>query len=151
MKLFAIIFLAVGLLFAFIGLGWTYTMLSEATSYEFKEEWVGPLVFGGVGMLFAAIGGGILYSQAKQKARRELLLRTGRKLKAIVSNVYFNTSISINNRHPRIVECITEVSGRKHTFKSHNIWGQQTLEVGQEISVYLDARDDTNYWVEVGG
>lgn len=150
MKLFAIIFLSVGLLFAFIGLGWTYTLMSEAASYEFKEEWIGPLVFGGVGMLFAAIGGGILYSQAKQKARRELLLRTGRKLRAIISNVYFNTSISINNRHPRIVECIAEVSGKKHTFKSHNIWGQQILEVGQEISVYLDARDDTNYWVEVG-
>lgn len=150
MKLFAIIFLSVGLLFAFIGLGWTYTMMSEASSYEFKEEWIGPLVFGGVGMLFAAIGGGILYSQAKQKARRELLLRTGRKLRAVISNVYFNTSISINNRHPLVVECIAEVSGKKQTFKSHNIWEQQTLEVGQEISVYLDSRDHTNYWVEIG-
>jgi hypothetical protein len=64
--------------------------------------------------------------------------------------MYYNTSITINNRHPLVLECVAEVSGRKHTFKSHNIWNRTDFEVGNEIFVYIDTRDDTNFWVDTG-
>lgn len=150
MKLLAIIFLSIGLLFVFIGLGWIYTLTAGSESVVFSEEWIGPLIFTGMGLLFSAIGGGILYFQAKQKAKRELLMRTGRKLRAAINEVYFNTSISMNNRHPQIVECVAEVSGKKQTFKSHNIWSHKQFTPGQETTVYIDSRDASNYWVEVG-
>jgi hypothetical protein len=150
MKLFAIIFLSIGLLFVFIGLGWVYTLTTGTETTEFSEEWIGPLIFAGMGLLFTAIGGGVLYSQAKQKAKRELLIRTGRKVRAVISEVYYNTSISMNNRHPQIVECVAEVSGKKQTFKSHNIWSHTTFAPAQEVTVYVDPRDASNYWVEVG-
>lgn len=149
MKLFAIIFLSVGLLFVFIGLGWGSFLVRGPEASGFSEEWIGPLVFAGMGLVFASIGGGILYFQAKQKAKRELLMRTGKKVRAAISDVYYNTSISMNNRHPLIIECVAEVSGRKQTFKSHNIWSQKQFSPGQEISVYVDSRDATNYWIEV--
>lgn len=149
MKIFGIIFLSVGLLFAVIGLGWVYG-LSNSSTGGFQEEWIGPAVFTFIGLLFASIGGGVLYFIAKQKARRELLLRTGNKLRAVISEVYFNTTISVNGRHPLIVECAAVVSGQKKTFKSHNIWSQKQFSQGEEIAVYVDSRDATNFWVEVG-
>jgi hypothetical protein len=150
MKLFASIFLGLGLLFAFIGLGWFYVFVTDSDTTGFSEEWIGPLVFTFVGLVFACIGGGILYYQAKQREKRELLLRSGRKLRAVISNMYYNTTISINNRHPLVIECLAELSGSKHTFKSHNVWGPTPYEIGQEVAVYVDTRDSTNYWVEVG-
>ncbi|MBK8291326.1 MAG: hypothetical protein IPK96_10690 [Flammeovirgaceae bacterium] len=150
MKLFGIIFLSIGLLFAFIGLGWIYVFISSQTGTTLSEEWIGPGIFTFIGLLFASIGGGVLYFIAKQKAKRELLIRTGKKLRAAISNVYYNTSITVNNRHPLIIECVAEVSGKKKTFKSHNIWNQNQFSPGQEIAVYLDTRDSTNFWVEVG-
>jgi hypothetical protein len=150
MKVFGIIFLSIGLLFAFIGLGWIYGLINSQTGTTLSEEWIGPGIFTFIGLLFALIGGGILYFIAKQKAKRELLLRTGKKLRAVISDVYFNTSISMNNRHPLIIECAAEVSGQKKMFKSHNIWSQKQFSSGQEIAVYLDSRDSTNFWVEVG-
>ncbi len=150
MKLVAYIFLGIGLLFAFIGLGWFYVFVTGSDVTGFTEEWIGPLVFTLIGLIFASIGGGILYYKAKQKERRELLLRSGRKLRAVISNMYYNTSISINNRHPLVIECVAELSGQKRDFKSHNVWGATPYEIGQEIAVYVDTRDSNNYWVEVG-
>lgn len=150
MKLFASIFLAVGLLFAFIGLGWFYVFVTNSEKSGFSEEWIGPLVFTIIGLIFASVGGGILYYLAKQKERRELLQRTGRKLRAVISHVYYNNRITMNNRHPLVVECVAELSGRKQTFKSHNVWGPAQFDIGQEVTVFVDSRNSTNYWVEVG-
>lgn len=150
MKLVAYIFLGIGLLFAFIGLGWFYVFVTGSDVTGFTEEWIGPLVFTLIGLIFASIGGGMLYYKAKQKEKRELLLRSGRKLRAVISNMYYNTSISINNRHPLVIECVAELSGQKQDFKSHNVWGSTRYEIGQEVAVYVDTRDSNNYWVEVG-
>jgi len=150
MKLFSIIFLSIGVLFAFIGLGWFYFALVDQEFTEFSEQWIGPMVFTLIGLMFSFIGGGLLYSQARQKARREYLLRSGRKVRAAIANVYYNTSISINNRHPQLVECVAEISGQKKTFKSHNVWGPAQFTVGQEIILYVDTQDASNYWVDVG-
>jgi hypothetical protein len=149
MKLFASIFLGIGLLFAFVGLGWFYVFVSSSEGSGFSEGWIGPLIFTIIGLIFASVGGGILYYQAKQKERRELLLRSGRKLRAVISNVYYNNNISINNRHPRVIECVAELSGQKQNFKSHNVWSAASFEIGQEIAVYIDTRNSSNYWVEV--
>ncbi|MDZ7647588.1 MAG: hypothetical protein U5K54_10675 [Cytophagales bacterium] len=113
MKLLGTIFLSIGLLFAFIGLGWIYLLISSQSGVTFSEEWIGPGIFTFIGLLFASIGGGVLYFIAKQKAKRELLLRTGKKLRAVISDAYYNTSLTVNGRHPLIIECAAEVSGRK--------------------------------------
>jgi len=150
MKLFASIFLAVGLLFAAIGMGWLYVFFTNSDPMKLSGEWVGPFVFVIIGLIFSSIGGGILYYQTKQKEKRERLLRSGRKLRALISTMYYNTSIRINNRNPLVIECVAEVSGRKQTFKSHNLWKATQFEIGQEVVVYVDTRDNSNFWVEVG-
>lgn len=149
MKTFAIIFLVLGLSFAVIGLAGLYVLSLDETVKNI-EGWIGPLVFSFLGLVFASIGGGVLYFRVKQREKRELLLRTGRKLRAVIAAVSYNTSISINNRHPLVLECIAEVGGKKQTFTSHNIWNRTDFEVGNEIFIYLDTRDAKNYWIDTG-
>jgi hypothetical protein len=137
-----------------IGFGWLYMFITEPDPYAPDSEWAGPTAFILMGLLFSAIGGGILYYQAKQKARRDLLKSTGRRLRGIISNTYYDTSTSFRSgnkvQHPLIVECVAEQGGRKQTFKSENVWGDTPFEVGKEITIYVDTRDASNYWVDTG-
>jgi uncharacterized membrane protein YbhN (UPF0104 family) len=153
LKIFSSIFLGVGVILSLAGLAWLYNYYEQTTT-EMDDEWIGIAVLIFMGVVFSAIGGGILYYLAKQKARRELLKSTGRKLRGIVSNTYYDTSITYRSgnkvQHPLVVECVAEQGGRKQTFKSENVWGETPFEVGKEITIYIDTRDSRNYWVETG-
>jgi hypothetical protein len=154
LKIFSTLFLGIGVLFLVIGLGWLYTFMNEPDPLAPDDEWVGPFVFTFIGFVFSAIGGGILYYQAKQKERREMLKRTGRKLRGVIINTYYNTSITYRSgnvvQHPLVIECEAELSGKKQTFKSDHVWGETPFVVGKEITIYIDTRDYTNYWVDTG-
>jgi len=153
-KIFSGVFLGVGILFSSIGLVWLYTFYNQPDPMAPDDEWVGPIIFTALGLIFAAVGGGIMYYQAKQRARRELLKRTGRRLRGVISNTYYNTSITYRSgnrvQHPLIVECEAELSGKKQTFKSDNVWNDHPFTVGKEITIYVDTRDHNNYWVDTG-
>jgi hypothetical protein len=152
MKIFTGTFLGVGLVLLFVGLGWAYDYFTDTEISEATDEWVGPLVLTVMGSVFAGIGGGIMYYRAKQKARRELLMRTGRRLQAVITNTYFDTSTSFRSgnevQHPLIIECEAELSGKKQIFKSEGVWGKKEFINGQQITIYIDTRDYTNYWVD---
>lgn len=153
LKIFSTVFLGVGIVLSLVGFGWLYTYYEQAP-VEPDDEWIGMAVLIFMGVVFSAIGGGILYYVAKQKARRELLKSTGRKLRGIISNTYYDTSITYRSgnkvQHPLIVECVAEQGGKKQTFKSENVWGDTPFEVGKEITIYIDTRDYRNYWVDTG-
>jgi len=154
LKIFSAVFLGTGILFLIIGLLWLYTFYNDPDPFAPDDEWIGPLVFTLMGLVFSAVGGGILFYQAKQKARREFLKRTGRRLRGVISKTYYDTSVTFRSgnqvQHPLIVECEAELSGKKQTFKSDNIWGDTPFTVGKEITIYIDTRDYTNYWVDTG-
>lgn len=154
MKIFTGVFLGVGLILLFTGLAWGYSYFTESETFEDDDEWIGALVLIVMGVVFTAIGGGIKYYRAKQKARRELLRRTGRRLRGIIINAYFDTSTSFRSgneiQHPLIVECEAELSGRKQTFKSEGVWSKKEFIVGEGITIFIDTRDYTNYWVDTG-
>jgi hypothetical protein len=153
LKIFSSIFLGVGVLLSLAGFAWLYNYDGQ-TLTDTDDEWVGIAVLIFMGVVFSAIGGGILYYLSKQKARRELLKSTGRKLRGIISNTYYDTSITYRTgnkvQHPLIVECVAEQGGRKQTFKSESVWGDTPFEVGKEITIYIDIRDSRNYWVDTG-
>jgi hypothetical protein len=154
LKIFSAVFLGVGIIFLIIGLAWLYSFYNEPDLNAPDDEWIGPLIFTFMGLLFSTIGAGIFFYQAKQKAKRELLKRTGRKLRGIIAKTYYNTSITyrVGNQvqHPMIVECEAELSGKKQTFKSESVWGEAPFYVGKEITIYVDTRDYSNYWVDTG-
>jgi len=148
MKLFGIIFLSVGLLMFLIGVGWfryEYSHIMEGV----MDAIIGPGVFLILGFVFGAIGGGVLYNEYRLRRRRETLMRTGRRIQAKVVEIGMNRSISVNGRHPYIVTCQANVSGRETTFRSANIFGSLLLNVGDELTVYLDFQNPDKYWVEV--
>jgi hypothetical protein len=151
MKQAAKIFLIMGALTLLTGLGMFYGFVSNSHTHsgEYVEldKTTGLVVFASIGLIFISIGGGILYHQIRQNNKRKKLLSSGRKLIAIISNINYNKSYSINNRQ---IECVAEVNGHKQNFKSHKVWETIHFEVGQQVAVYLDTRDSSNYWVEVG-
>ncbi len=153
LKIFSSIFLGVGVILSLAGFAWLYNYYGQTTT-DTDDEWIGIVVLIFMGVVFSAIGGGILYYQAKQKARRELLKSTGRKLRGIIFNTYYDTSITYRSgnkvQHPLIVECVAEQGGGKQTFKSENVWGDTPFVVGKEIAIYVDTRDSRNYWVDTG-
>jgi hypothetical protein len=154
MNLFTGIFLGVGLIFLGVGLVWGYSYFTDPQPFEEDDEWVGPLVLGIMGFVFSAIGGGIRYYMSKQRARKEMLKRSGRRLRAMIIRTYYDTSVTFrsgqNVQHPLIVECEADLSGRKQTFKSDQVWNKTDFTEGNEITVYIDTRDYTNYWVDTG-
>lgn len=139
--------MAIGLPFFLGGLAWVnYTMEDKQSGMEL---YIGPLVFCAIGFIFSAIGVGVILNQRRQRLKREMLKRTGRKIKGIVTAIAKNKNIKVNNRHPHIVICTANVSGVDKTFKSNNIYGSLLLNKGDELDIYLDFRDYDNYWVEV--
>jgi hypothetical protein len=146
MKQAANIFLVMGGLTLLVGLGMFYGFISNlhyhSGEYIELDKTTGLIVFATIGLIFISIGGGIFYYRAKQNKKRKILLYSGQKLRAIISNIIYNKA--------RVIECVAEVSGKKQYFKSHNVWGETQFEIGQEVAVYIDTRDHSNYWVDVG-
>ncbi len=148
MRLFGIIFLSVGLLMLFIGIGW-FKLEYEHIMAGVDEAIIGPAVFLFLGFVFGGIGGGVLFNQYQTKKKRETLVRTGRKIEAVITEIGLNRSISINRRHPYVVTCKGNVSGKEMTFRSNNVFGNLLLKVGDKLPVYVDFYKQDKYWVEV--
>lgn len=148
MRLLGFIFFIAGLPFFAIGLIWLQFTLDDVESGGF-EMLIGPAVFSLMGFIFMAIGGGMLWAQRRLQLKRKMLMRTGRKLKAIITNITQNQNIKVNNRHPHIVTCTASVSGTDKEFKSMNIYGSLRLNIGDALDVYIDFRNHDHYWVEV--
>ncbi|HNP94612.1 MAG TPA: hypothetical protein PKJ63_03255 [Cyclobacteriaceae bacterium] len=148
MKMFGIIFLIVGMSIFFAGLVWfqlEYDHIMEGVI----EAMIGPAVLLFVGFVFSSIGAAVFYHHISQRKKRDLLMRTGRKIQARVTEIVSNTSITVNGRHPYIVTCAANVSGKDLTFQSANIFASVLLNKGDELPVYIDFRDPGKYWVEV--
>lgn len=148
MRLFGIIFLSVGLLMLFSGMGW-FRYEYEHIMAGVNEAIIGPAVFLFIGFVFSGIGGGVLFNQYQTKKKREILMRTGRKIEAVITEIGLNRNISINGRHPYVITCKGEVSGKEAIFRSNNIFGNLMLNVGYKLPVYLDFHKQERYWVEV--
>ena len=76
---------------------------------------IGPAVLIPMGFIFSLIGGGVLYNEYRLKQKREILMITGRKIGARVIEIGMNRSISINGRHPYVITCQANVSGKDVT------------------------------------
>lgn len=142
------IFFVLGTLFLFVGLAIVYLLEIELDAMQW-EVLIGPAIFAFIGLIFALIGGGILLSQRRERMRKELLMRTGRKIEARIIDFKMNTSIKVNNRHPYKITCTANVSGKDREFVSGNIFGSLLLNLGDKVDVFLDFRNYDNYWVEI--
>ena len=148
LKILGVVFFVVGTVFLLVGLVWLSSEM-EMIENGINEMLIGPGSICFMGLVFASIGGGVLLRQRRIRQKRDMLMRTGRKIQGTVTRISKNHRIKVNNRHPHIVECTAVLSGQEKKFMSANIYGALLLNEGDTLDVFVDFRNYDNYWVEV--
>jgi hypothetical protein len=151
MKKVAIIFLIMGVSMQLLGMGMYYGVISNSHfhsgEYIELDKATGLMVFSFFGLIFIAIGGAIFHQWARKIKQRNLLLSSGQKIRATIAAIHYEKKFYI---YLPVVECVADVDGKEHRFKSNRIWHDIRFQIGQEIAVYVDTRNHNSYWVEVG-
>jgi hypothetical protein len=154
MRKAANIFLIMGGLTILVGVGTFYGFISNSHTHSGErielDKTTSLIGFGLFGLIFTTLGSVIMYYVIRQNKKRNILLSSGQKLSASICDINYNKLYKINSIQPRVVECVAKVNGHEVKFRSHNIWGSGQFEIGQEVTVFVDARNSANYWVEVG-
>jgi len=103
----------------------------------FAYQWMSPLFFAIFGLTFGGVGFGMIFhSNTKGKRKRQLLER-GDKVKARITGVELNGSLTVNGRSPFRIEAQSLIDGKVHLFHSENLWFDPTAFVNrEEVDVY---------------
>ena len=103
-------------------------------------------VFSGLGAFFAVLGLGISACMGASRRHREALLSYGLRVRATVTEVAENRSVSMGSRHPFRVtaQCVHPVTGQAVTLRSHSLW-TCSLTPGQPVTVAFDPADGKKY------
>lgn len=114
---------------------------------------LGDVIFMLVGGVLAAIGGCFIAVNSAKILRQKRLIRDGEQLSATVTNVYMNSNVRINGRHPYKAECefTDPYSGERYLFSSGNVTEDISYMVGYSVTVYADRDDRSKYYVDIGG
>lgn len=110
------------------------------------------LVFVLIGTVFTLIGGIPLVVMARKKRQDRKLLEHGHVLHAVVENIDYNTSFTVNGRHPYVIICSyrDEYKDITYRFKSKNLWTDPSVvfPVGSNIDVYVMPDNFKKYYVK---
>lgn len=111
----------------------------------------GILLF--MGLIFFLVGFIPIIISIKNNAKKKNLLATGQILHATVESIDYNTSYSVNGRHPFILYCTyyDQYKDVTYRFKSENLWTdpEPVLPPGSYVNVLVDASDYSKYHVDV--
>ena len=122
----------------------------RAEMRHFLEQWMEPVLVGGLGLLFASIGIGLIaYSRRKAKWKAYLLQR-GIKIKAAITGVGIDGSISVNDVSPAVVEASALVDGKVYLYRSEHLWYDPTPYLDREdVDVYYQEGNPARYHMDV--
>ncbi|MBP5554052.1 MAG: hypothetical protein J6X94_04180 [Lachnospiraceae bacterium] len=153
--------LFVGALFAFIGAvfavcGILLYFLGDAShvsgsSADPRKNFMmlcGMFIF--MGLIFAIVGGSLFVKEFRLVRRKNALMETGRKIFAVVTGVFEDESIRINNRHPYYAVCQYEdpYSGEKQFYDTRSYDTDLTHTIGRTVAVYIDQSNPELYFVD---
>jgi len=107
-------------------------------------------IIGGINLLVVLILYLVnLYIDRSQKLLRE----TGKKIKADIVSVKYNTSFSVGGKNPMIIECqwLTNHNNTVHVFKSINLWFDPSPYFGErkQLDVYINPNNPKKYFMDV--
>lgn len=109
-------------------------------------------IFIGMGGLFLVIGAVPVILAQRSASRRKKLLRSGRKLYAVIEEIAQNLSFRANGWHPYVIYCTYRDDSKDITyrFKSGNLWTNPNpaLRPGDMIPVYVDENNFQYYHVD---
>ena len=104
------------------------------------------------GLPFLMIGAGFLaYVKKKEQAVNELI-EMGYTVNAVITDIYQDTSITVNGRHPWMVEAVYDNPKTLgvHTFTAHTDgWRPSRIMIGGTVSVFVDPLDFSRYAVDL--
>ena len=127
--------LLIGSLFTLIGLGMSFAFFSTGEV---------PLFACLLPLIFTVIGLAFLFSFFRKKLRAKKLKETGRQLRAVITNVSPNYSVTINGRHPYLIDC--EYNGLM--FQADYMKAVTYDMVGKTVTVYVSEEDPSKYFVD---
>lgn len=110
-----------------------------------------PAVFMGVGGFFMVLGSAFVISNIIYAKRRKDLMENGDVLTGTITAVNINRAVRINGRHPYKAECevIDPFSSEKYLYSSQNVTNDISDLVGREVTVYVDKKDKSKYFVDI--
>ena len=108
-----------------------------------------PSVLGIQTLVFGGIGAGFLTHVRKKEKLREELKAGGYTKTAAVVEVERVYSVHINGRCPYRVVCRIEEGSVLHEYRSDMLRSDPGLLPGDPVTIYLDWRDDSRYYVDV--
>lgn len=118
---------------------------------SFMEQSFGVLMLGGMGAIFGLVGGGIVGYQVRQRKVRAWLAQNGMRVRAKFEGVDYDTSLTVNGRHPWRLTCQWQhpATQKVYLFRSDPIWFDPSAFVKrEELDVTVNADDPRQYVVD---
>lgn len=146
----------VGLVFAPIGL--LFVLIALAAQYFTSSVWKRPddftlftAVFSGVGSLFLLLGLGFLWTDIRRRRLLQRAYDAGNCVDAMITGVSSQSNVSVNGRHPCVVECAyTDAAGVVHIYRSRYLYTDVTdLLTSKTVPVYIDRFDENIGYVDI--
>lgn len=114
--------------------------------------YLGSFVVGGIGAVFLLIGIIPTIVYTKRKKEIALLIQQGNHIKAKIIDITYNTSYTINNRHPYIImaQALDPNTNKLELYKSDNLWSDPSphAKKDQEITVHISPTDPKKYYMD---
>ena len=117
-----------------------------------EDPMVFLFVFSGLGLLFLLLGLLFLSMDIRRRNAMRRALDSGNYVMARVSGVEQRTNVSVNGRHPCVVECrYTEPdTGTVHIWYSRQLpFNPEGLMTSEEVPVYFDRYEPENAFVDI--
>jgi hypothetical protein len=124
---------------------------NESKEDSFFSIWGASLIMGLIGVIFFSIGSGLTLFALKKSALIKKLKKHGNLINAEIENVFQDTSISINGRHPLVIvaKWIDPNSGEVHSFKSDGTMNNFANLTGASVGVFINPEKKEEYFVDL--
>ncbi len=116
----------------------------------FADQWFLPVFMGVFGAMFGVAGFGMIYYGIRKRKMMTQLLSRGAKVKARISGIEIDRSISMNGRSPFVVNAEAMIDGKVYLFNSDGIWYDPKPYLGrEEVDVIYLPENPTKYFVDL--
>lgn len=107
-------------------------------------------VFSGLGLFLLLTGVIVSVCMSHGQRRREALLGYGRRATGTIQEVRIVRSVTVCNRHPRVVvaTCVHPLTGQTVTLRSHQLW-DCTAVPGQQVEIAFDPINEKKYAMDL--
>jgi len=120
--------------------------------YKFKTtSYFTDILLTSMGGLFAAIGTGFGVSSVRKKKKMKFLTTYGDRIYAVVTNVFADTSTTVNGRHPVKLICqyTDQYTGQVCEAVSESAFNDLYQFIGMPVDVYVDPADPSSTYVDI--